>query len=354
MSKKLELRVVFESKDWQELGSFLEQHSYSQYFVLVDENTYEHCYPILNEKLEQLNVVSKLLRVPAGEKSKDIQVCADLWGDLTNAKADRSALLINLGGGMVTDLGGFVAATYKRGIDFLNIPTTLLAMVDASAGGKCGIDFHHYKNQIGVFQEAKRTIINPLFLRTLPLKELKSGYAEVIKHALIADENYFKQLQQLNKLTTQIDESILRSSVEVKERIVANDPFEKGERKKLNFGHTVGHAIESYFFEKNEAIPHGFAIAAGMVCESYLSREIIGLSGDEFHQIEALIKRNFELPSLQHKDLDTILGYIAQDKKNKGKHTQFTLLERIGSASINHKIDHEQIEESLRYYCDKL
>lgn len=350
MTENYASKIVFENNEWTEFHSFLREYSYSQYFVLVDKNTEKFCLKLVDEQMENAGLPYQLLRVEAGENSKDISVCINLWNQLTVSNADRKSLLINLGGGMITDLGGFVAATYKRGIDFLNLPTSLLAMVDASSGGKCGVDFNHYKNQIGVFKEAIKTIIYPPFLSTLNMKEIKSGFAEAIKHALISNEDYFKELTEMVDIAAQLDQEILQKSVEIKAQIVSIDPFEQNERKKLNFGHTIGHAIESYFYEKGEPIPHGYAVAAGIVCESYLSMRKLNLAENEHKELELLILRHYGQLPIGNDQITPILKYIAQDKKNEKGKTQFTLLEKIGTASINHTIEIELVKESLEFY----
>ena len=340
----------FEDGQWNNLKSFLSGFSFSKYFVLVDENTKKHCLPIVAEVLKQLELEYTTLEVKAGEESKSLGVCSTLWTSLTEQQADRNALLINLGGGMITDLGGFVASIYKRGIDFINLPTSLLAMIDASLGGKCGIDFESNKNQLGVFNIALATFFFSGFLNTLPKDELLSGYAEILKHALITDKEHWNGVKKLKLDKDLPSEELIRHSVAIKSRIVEIDPKEKGERRKLNFGHTIGHAIESYFLERNQTIPHGFAIAAGIICESFLSISHAGLSKNEFEEIEDFIDKNYHRLKIEKSELQNLMKFILQDKKNEGGRTNFTLLNGIGTSVINQSVTIEEIESALNYY----
>lgn len=324
---------------------------YSQVYVLIDEHTNEHCLPLLQDALVDEEVYFFYLEVPAGEASKELATCASLWESLSEDHADRKTLLLNLGGGMITDLGGFVASLYKRGIDFYNIPTSLLAMVDASVGGKCGIDFAGFKNQIGVFNTAKHTFVFPSFLQTLPGIEFWSGMAEMYKHALIMDRDHWNMLKDAER--EQIDAELLEHSIRIKARIVASDPLEKSERKKLNFGHTIGHAVESYFLEKEKPIPHGIAVALGMVCEANISAQKNLLTLDDYDEIEECIKSKYEFPKIASSDFEQLLGFMQQDKKNENNAINFTLLTGIGSSIINQTASNEQIVESLRYFFSK-
>ncbi len=341
--------ISFETESWTNLVYILKEVKPSKIFVLVDRNTNQDCLPILKGVLNSIEIESHVLEVEAGEKSKDLKVCETLWNQLTALEADRHALLINLGGGMITDLGGFVAAIYKRGISFLNIPTTLLAMVDASIGGKCGIDFNHFKNHLGVFQTAISTLIYPEFLKTLDQIELKSGFAEAIKHALIADSAYWKQIVSHHQKSF-VSEAIIKKSITIKTSIVSKDPTEKGERKKLNFGHTLGHALESYFFQKNEPIPHGYAIASGMMMEAYISSKLSGLDQSDLQRIIDLLRELYPIYTFKSADISKILDNLSQDKKNFGGITRFCLLSKIGEAVVDQSVDKELIVESITYY----
>jgi 3-dehydroquinate synthase len=293
-----------------------------------------------------------ILTVKAGEESKSLESCGYLWGELSNLKMDRNGLLINLGGGMITDLGGFVASTFKRGIDFMNIPTSLLAMTDAAIGGKCGIDFLQFKNQIGLFRTACLTVVFPDFLETLNEVEKKSGLAESIKHALIIDVDFFHEINDKLRNSNILYKEIIRKSIELKTAIVTEDPLEQHQRKKLNFGHTIGHALESYFLEQKSTIPHGFAVAAGMVCESYISMKLGLLQEEDFESIVQLTQPLYALPLVEVDSINNVVKYIANDKKNINQKHQFTLLNGIGDALINQKVSEELIVESLTYYCN--
>lgn len=301
--------------------------NYSTIVILVDENTRKHCLPILIKKVPVLeNVI--VIEIGSSEENKNISACNHIWQELTNNNSDRDSLLINLGGGVICDMGGFCASTYKRGIDFIQLPTTLLAMVDASIGGKLGIDFNGFKNQVGLFMNPKAVLINPEFLKTLDESQLASGFAEVVKHALIADLNFWNHLTKTD-FQDLIWEEVIAHSITIKNKIVLNDPEEKGERKKLNFGHTFGHAIESYYLQKGTPIFHGEAIALGMLLESKMS----DLTEIEKSEITEFILSNFTLP---HNPVRSQLtAFMQNDKKNKDGKINFSLLKRIGDCSID-------------------
>jgi len=329
------------------LTDFLLQAAPSRLFVLADTNTVRDCYP----RLQPLLPAHELLTIEAGEAYKDLATCTQVWHWLTAAQADRHALLLCLGGGVVTDLGGFCAATYKRGIRCVGVPTTLLAQVDAAVGGKTGIDFEGFKNHIGVFQEPAGVFMEPAFLRTLPPAELRSGYAEVIKHALIADAAAFGQLQHLDLNAAPDWTPIIQHSVGIKAGIVAQDPLERGPRKLLNFGHTVGHALESYLLtQPGREVRHGEAIAAGMVCESWLSVQRGLLSAEALGHIEVLIAKSFEKILFVALELEAIAAYAAQDKKNEGTRINCTLLQGIGQGVFDQPVTLGEIVDSLQYY----
>lgn len=324
---------------------------YSQVYVLMDENTNQHCLLLLQDALVDYEVYFFFLEVPSGEASKDLSTCALLWESLSEDNADRKTLLLNLGGGMITDLGAFVASLYKRGISFYNIPTSLLAMVDAAIGGKCGIDFGGFKNQIGVFQNAEQTFIYPYFLDTLPELEFWSGMAEMYKHALISDAEHWKALKVFDK--AEVTAHLIEHSAALKAEIVANDPLENGERKKLNFGHTIGHAIESYFLQKERPMPHGYAVAFGMICEAHISAQQNLLNLVEYDEIEDYLKTKYEFPAIPKKDFSILLEFMQQDKKNVHGNINFTLLNSIGSALINQTATEDQIRASLIYLLNE-
>ncbi|MDA0196453.1 MAG: 3-dehydroquinate synthase [Bacteroidetes bacterium] len=328
------------------LDRFFFDRNYTQVAVLVDENTEQACLPLVKDLIPEHWLIS----IVSGESNKNLSTCESIWGALTEGSFDRHSLMINLGGGVIGDMGGFCAATFKRGIDFINIPTTLLSQVDASVGGKLGIDFQGFKNHIGVFKDPELVIIDPVFLKSLPNKELRSGFAEAIKHCLIADRKRWDEISQKN-LDTQNWVDIIGHSVAVKEDIVAGDPFEKGQRKLLNFGHTIGHAIESTYLDRGEErLLHGEAIAIGMICESYLSKKKSGLQETELNEIVSYINRIFGLPQLDKEAFEEMVELISQDKKNQGKVINCTLLKTIGEGVVNIPISTGDVIDALFYY----
>ena len=303
--------------------SKLDISTYSKVAILVDENTKRDCL----FKLPQIEN-ALIIEIKSGEEYKNISTCNFIWEQLTINNFDRNALLINLGGGVIGDIGGFCAATYKRGLEFIHIPTTLLAMVDASVGGKLGIDFKGFKNQIGLFNNPKAVLISSEFLETLAESELKSGFAEVVKHALISDNSLWLKLK--NTPFTDLDwEDIIDTSVQIKNKIVLADPFEKEERKKLNFGHTFGHAIESYYLEKGTPISHGEAVFMGMILETKMS----DLSETDKNEIKNYVLSNFALPYTPKKS--SLHKFLINDKKNQNGKINFTLLNGIGNCSLD-------------------
>jgi 3-dehydroquinate synthase len=329
------------------LGKLLSQPAVSQVFVLTDANTSRLCYPLLQPHLPQAHV---LIEIPAGEEAKTLDSCQVVWNQLTTQRADRFAVLVNLGGGVVTDLGGFCAALYKRGIRFVQVPTTLLAQVDASVGGKTGIDYQGFKNHLGVFQEPAGIFIEPKFLTTLDPRQLKSGYAEVIKHGLIADAAAFQEQRRTSLFVDDWTDTI-QHSVALKQEIVAQDPLEAGPRKLLNFGHTVGHALESFLLSQpGREVLHGEAVAAGMVCEAWLSTQRNLLSEAELDQIETFLFSVFEKVQFVLLETEAIAEYARQDKKNVGSIINCTLLEGIGRGVYDQPVTVAEIVGALRYY----
>lgn len=340
--------IQFQDQNFRQLNEQLLVAAYSKIFVLVDQNTKRCCLPTLTKALNNFDL--NIIQIQAGEQHKNIQTCQLIWNALMEQQADRKSVLINLGGGVIGDMGGFCASTFKRGLDFIQIPTTLLAQVDASIGGKLGIDFSTVKNSIGLFKNPTAVYLFPLFFKTLPREELYSGYAEVIKHGLIKDKAYFTQL--LNHVSLdELDWSfVIKHSLLIKKTIVEQDPFEQNIRKSLNFGHTIGHAIESLSWETNHPLLHGEAIAIGMITESYLSKCILGLSDNELNQITQYLSQLYPKYNLNQFDLEKILKLIQQDKKNEHQQTCFTLLEQIGAFKINIHASETLIGEALNYY----
>lgn len=329
-----------------QLSRFLQTCSFSRIGILVDDNTRRECLPSIVKSVPD----ALITEIRHGEEHKNIDTCQQIWSSLTEAQFDRHALLINLGGGVIGDMGGFCAATYKRGIKFINIPTTLLAQVDASVGGKLGIDFKGFKNHIGVFTKPEMVYINPVFLESLPAGELRSGFAEVIKHSLIADRAYWDKIRSAD-LDRQNWPDHIRHSIEVKNGIVEKDPQERDLRKILNYGHTLGHAIETYFLNtEKQRVLHGEAVAAGMICEAYLSEDILGLDRHFVDEIEGYLLRIFGRLSITAKDLPEILRLTLQDKKNEKGRLNLSLLNGIGNATFNIEAEPVQLESALFRY----
>lgn len=333
---------------WEAWNQFLKEFSYSKVIVLVDQNTAQHCFPIL--KAYTKSVPLQCIQIASGEQNKNIRTCQQIWSDLMQMDIDRNALLVNLGGGVIGDMGGFCASTYKRGIDFVQFPTTLLAQVDASIGGKLGIDFGEVKNSIGLFRNPKAVFLFPEFFNTLPKRERRSGFAEIIKHSLIADEIQWKKITAIPNLDAVHWADYLHDSLMVKKQIVAIDPFEKGLRKALNFGHTIGHAMESYFLKTSSPLLHGEAIAIGMICEAYLSHRLSGLSIDELEEIQTFILQIFDCQPIPMKELPFLLNIMRKDKKNENSKINFSLLTKIGAVQVNQVAEGKLIEESIQYY----
>ena len=308
-------------------------NSYNQLAILVDENTRKDCLPIF---LKATNIDAIIVEISSGEEHKNLEKCQLIWNALSSHNFDRNSLLINLRGGVIGDMGGFAASTYKRGIDFIQIPTSLLAMVDASVGGKLGVDFAYLKNQIGVFNNPKAVLINTVFLNSLPKNQLLSGFAEVVKHALIADKCYWKEIK-----TTPLEKmnwaSIILQSLVIKNNIVTQDPLDTGERKKLNFGDTFGHAIESFYLKLGNPILHGEAISLGMILESNLSK----INKEEKNEIASFISNTFSIP--KKPPLRALLEWMKSDKKNRKEKINFTLLNGVGSSIINQEFTVDEL-----------
>lgn len=343
--------VYFNEKGYEALNLFLKENKYSNLFIIVDNETNELCLPKFLPYLET-NLRIEIVEFEAGEHNKNIETCIQIWNVLTELGADRKSLVINLGGGVVTDLGGFVASTFKRGMDFIHIPTTLLSMVDASIGGKTGVDLGNLKNQIGVINVPKMVLIDTQYLETLSKSEMRSGLAEMLKHGLIYDAAYWEQFLDLKAIDyADFDELIFRS-VEIKNEIVLQDPTEKNIRKALNFGHTLGHAIESYFLENEnkKTLLHGEAIAIGMILESYVSLAKGFLTTDEYLQIKSTIKAIYDDVIFEENDIEPILELLIHDKKNEYGNIQFALIEGIGKIKINQSVENELILKAFQDY----
>ncbi len=343
--------VLFGKNEYATLNAFIEKNNYSSLFILVDSHTNDLC---LSRFLPLLATEKKIeiIEIESGETEKNISTCVEIWNILTELGADRKTLLLNVGGGVITDIGGFVASTFKRGIDFINIPTTLLAMVDASIGGKNGVDLGNLKNQIGVINVPRMVLIDTEFLSTLPQNEMRSGLAEMLKHGLIFDAGYWSRFTDLSQTDFADFDALIHRSVAIKNDIVMQDPTENGIRKALNFGHTLGHAIESYFLESNhkKTLLHGEAIAVGMVLESYISWQKGLLSEEEYRQIKKTLRAIFDAVVFDENDLQPVLDLLIHDKKNEYGKIQFALLDGIGKIKIDQEVDNELITKSFADY----
>lgn len=340
--------TIYFDNSLEELAQFVKRGRYSRVFILTDDNTGEHCLPLVQKHFEGTDNYD-LIEVASGEENKNIDFCMGIWKMLIDFGADRKALMINLGGGVITDMGGFAASTFKRGIDFVQVPTTLLSQVDASVGGKTGIDLEGVKNIIGTFTQPKAVFISEEFLATLPPRQVLSGTAEMLKHGLIMDKAYWKSL--INSDLSKPQAELIYRSVEIKNEVVKIDPTEKGLRKALNFGHTIGHAVETHsLLNDKEPLTHGEAIALGMVCEGYLSYKKAGLSKAELDEITSVLTRLYPKYNLAATNY-TELGYLMQnDKKNEFGRINCTLLSAIGACKLDNICGEEELFEALDYY----
>jgi 3-dehydroquinate synthase len=337
--------ILFSGDPANDLRKFLHDKAYSKTTVLVDDHTAEFCYPAIQKSLPHHHLIT----VKSGEECKNIQTCQTIWEGMTEHQLDRHAVLIVLGGGVLGDMGGFCAATYKRGIDFILIPTTLLSQVDASIGGKLGIDFNNFKNHIGVFQTPALTLLHSGFLKTLPASEIRSGFAEIVKHTLISDRKMW-DVVKTRSLKDQDWETLIKHSVEFKSRVVLEDPKEKGLRKILNAGHTIGHAIESHLLETGRKVMHGEAIAAGLICENVIAVRANLLSQKDHDEITNYILRIYGKLNFDEKDEPQIANLTLQDKKNKGDKILCVLLEEPGKARWDYQISIDDVKGALAFY----
>lgn len=341
---KLEIGSLEESS----FSKMLESYSDCKKVIIVDENTHVHCLPYLITTFTALSEAEVIL-LPEGEENKQMSIAYSVWEALTEYTVSRNDLIINVGGGMITDLGGFIASCYKRGCNFINIPTSLLGMVDASIGGKTGINLGHFKNQIGVFSNPKAVFIDPVFLATLPDEELKSGYAEMLKHGLISSHDLFfailKQMENFKELNL----DYLSLSLSIKNEVVKNDPIEKGMRKILNFGHTIGHVIEGHYMDSLN-LSHGHSVAIGMVMEAYLSVREGKLLMKEYMKIEEGILKYFTVPNFSDDDIQSMTAMLINDKKNDSNEIKCCLLSTIGKCSFDHVISEERFAETFMHF----
>jgi 3-dehydroquinate synthase len=317
---------------------------------MVDENTLQNCFPKLIEEIPAIKP-AEIIEIESGEINKNTDICVNIWEALSDLGAERNSVIINLGGGVITDMGGFIASTFKRGMRFIHIPTTLLSQVDASVGGKVGIDLKGIKNLVGCFSNPEAVFIDPRFLITLPKKEILSGFAEIIKHALVADAVYWKTLKEINLAEPGQLETIIYRSIEIKNNIVQQDPMESGLRKVLNFGHTVGHAVESLSLEGGrKQLTHGEAVAIGMICESWLSWKNKSLPEEEFNEIISFIQEYFPPWPFDDMDFHRLIALMRNDKKNRDNTILFTLLEKTGKATWDCALQANDIKDSLKFY----
>jgi len=329
--------------NWDALNQLVTDGDYSSIIVIVDENTTEHCLPtfagIFQHKYD-------IIEIESGEINKDLDTCNGIWDSMLDFGADRHSLCINLGGGVIGDMGGFAASLFMRGMDFVQLPTTLLSQVDASVGGKLGVDFHALKNLIGVIRNPKGVFIFTDFLETLPAPQLVSGYAEVLKHGLIRDKEAF--YTDAHADLSKIDwESLIFHSVKIKKTVTDQDPEERGLRKILNFGHTLGHAIETHNLDTPTHLLHGEAIAIGMVMESHLSYQLGYISLDECDTIKKDIINIYGHHPKRIPSINVLLKIMAKDKKNKSGKIRFSLLEKIGLGNYNQEVTTDKIEDSI-------
>jgi len=328
------------------------KNQFNRKFVLVDENSKQNC---LNKLLKKANNEEFIIiEIPSGEENKSIETVAQIWQKLIDNQATRSSVLINLGGGVICDIGGFAAATFKRGIEFVNIPTTLLAAVDAAFGGKNGVNFSNLKNEIGTFRQPYAVFIASEFFETLDIKQLKSGFAEMLKHSLLDSLQHFNLLLSLNISDKNFIHNIqfnkaLELSINLKSRIVETDPYEKNQRKALNLGHTFAHALESLYFEHQQQILHGQAVAYGLLFELYISNKKLSFDTETLNQIKEFIFSHFQPCKLTTADFENILNYMKHDKKNFSQQINFTLLEKIGNYKVNETANSEILKDAFNF-----
>ena len=342
-------RIIISKQLQTDLAKAIAECEHDRIFVLVDETTNKLCWSLVKDYLCLKD--AQTIIIGATDRRKNLDTLVHVWESLQQGKATRHSLLINLGGGMVTDLGGFAASTYKRGINFINVPTTLLAMVDASVGGKTGINFGGLKNEIGVFNDAEFVLLDTNWLRTLDEENIRSGYAEMLKHGLIADDTMWAELINFNIAQPNLYQlaSMLNKSVRIKERIVTEDPHEKGIRKALNLGHTFGHAFESWAM-KRQPVLHGYAVAFGLIAELYLATTQTDFPTERMRQTVNFIRAYYGSLPITCNDYPELIELMHHDKKNRGNEINVTLLGGIGDIRIDQTITEEDIKEALDFF----
>ena len=340
--------IHFQHKGYQELSKLISTNNYSTLFILVDENTFELCYPKFIPNLETDKKI-EVIEIESGEINKNLETCIGVWNAITELGGDRKSLIITLGGGVITDLGGFVASCFKRGIDFVNIPTTLLSMVDASVGGKTGVDLGVLKNQIGLFANPEMVLVDTTYLTSVSEREIRSGTAEIIKYGITYDYKLFNEIK--NNKSLHIEDLIFRS-IEIKNEVVLQDPKEQNIRKILNFGHTLGHAIESFYLESEhkENLTHGEAIAIGMICECFISSKLLGFPDEKVQEVKALIVSIYNKTILLKEDFSGIMDLLKHDKKNVSGQVNFVIFNDFENCKIDCKVSEELIIKSMEFY----
>ena len=348
MSQKL----IFTNRPAEALDNLLADNTYNRIFVIADENSAKLALPKLGAS--KIIADAKVIDIPAGDINKGLDSVSKIWSELGNNGASRRSLVINVGGGMVTDLGGFAASTFKRGIDFINVPTTLLGAVDAAVGGKTGINFNGLKNEIGVFNETSAVVISTIFYDTLPLYELKSGFAEMLKHALLSNEDSLNKLLKYDFESHGYDTllALLKESVEVKRKVVLEDPHEKGIRRALNLGHTAGHAFESLAMQRKAPVAHGYAVAWGLVAELTISNMQTSFDSKILTRMANFIYEQYGAFRITCDDYDTILELMRHDKKSNAGELNFTLLKAVGIVKIDYTITADEVKNALDIYRD--
>ena len=338
-------KIFFEADAQSILNSL--NDSYSKIFLLVDENTHQHCWPVLSGFLQSPNEV-EIIEIPCGEEYKTLSVCEQIWWSLAENGADRQSLILNLGGGVVTDLGAFIASCYMRGIEYYNIPTSLLAMADAAVGGKNGVDLGVLKNLVGTIDKECKTLIFSDMLDSLPNDEFMSGMAECLKHGLIYNKPLWQNLIELNFEENESVKPLLAEIINVKKEVVDQDPTEKTIRKILNYGHTYGHAIESTFLEEGKKVKHGVAIVIGMILENLQAVELGVLSSEISNEVNDLLRKHYNLPDYKSLPLNKVVEKLKYDKKNASGKLRFSLISEIGKCEYNVELEIEKAEEFLK------
>ena len=343
--------VNFNEDAYLKLNAYLASNITSKIFILVDENTNQYCLPTLLETLETTSEI-EIIEIESGEENKNLDTCTGVWHALTELGADRKSLLINLGGGVITDLGGFVASCFKRGIKFINIPTTLLSMVDASVGGKTGVDLGALKNQIGLFSDPEMVLIDPSYLETVTEREIRSGLAEIIKYGLTYDVKLWNEIKEFKEISINNITPLIHRSIEIKNEVVTEDPKEHGLRKILNFGHTLGHAIESYFLESEdkEKLTHGEAIAIGMITEAYLSEKLLNFPAANLATIKNKLLEIYGITTIEPADYAAIIELLIHDKKNVSGQINFVLLSDFEKFKFDCNVETSLLIEALDFY----